>query len=127
MAYKNQLLLAIIFVLGASFQNLKAQEGTVNIIQDTKITKLLEYKKDPRIVDLYRIQVYTGSRKTAFEKLEEFKTVFPDIETIILYDTPNYKIWVGGYRTRLEVDNALVTIKKEFPAAFKTKPIQKID
>ena len=127
MAYKNQLLLAIIFVLGASFQNLKAQEGTVNIIQDTKITKLLEYKKDPRIVDLYRIQVYTGSRKTAFEKLEECKTVFPDIETTILYDTPNYKIWVGGYRTRLEVDNALVTIKKEFPAAFKTKPIQKIE
>lgn len=127
MAYKNQLLLAIIFVLGASFQNLKAQEGTVNIIQDTKITKLLEYKKDPRIVDLYRIQVYTGSRKTAFEKLEEFKTVFPDIETTILYDTPNYKIWVGGYRTRLEVDNALVTIKKEFAAAFKIKPIQKIE
>ena len=127
MTFKNQLLLAIIFVLGASLQNLKAQEGTVNIIQDTKITKLLEYKKDPRIVDLYRIQIYTGSRKTAFEKLEEFKTVFPDIETTILYDTPNYKIWVGSYRTRLEVDNALVTIKKEFPAAFKTKPIQKIE
>ena len=127
MVFKNQLLLAIIFVLGASLQNLKAQEGTVNIIQDTKITKLLEYKKDPRIVDLYRIQIYTGSRKTAFEKLEEFKTVFPDIETTILYDTPNYKIWVGGYRTRLEVDNALVAIKKEFPAAFKTKPIQKIE
>ena len=127
MVFKNQLLLAIIFVLGASLQNLKAQEGTVNIIQDTKITKLLEYKKDPRIVDLYRIQIYTGSRKTAFEKLEEFKTVFPDIETTILYDTPNYKIWVGGYRTRLKVDNALVAIKKEFPAAFKTKPIQKIE
>ena len=127
MSYKNQLLLVIIFVLGASLQNLKAQEGTVNIIQDTKITQLLEYKKDPRIVDLYRIQIYTGSRKTAFEKLEEFKSVFSDIETTILYDTPNYKIWVGSYRTRLEVDNALVAIKKEFPAAFKTKPIQKIE
>ena len=127
MVYKNQFLLAIIFILGASLQNLKAQEGTVNIIQDIKITKLLEYKKDPRIVDLYRIQIYTGSRKTAFEKLEEFKSVFTDIETTILYDTPNYKIWVGSYRTRLEVDNALVTIKKEFPAAFKTKPIQKIE
>ena len=126
MSYKNQLLLAITFVLGASLQNLKAQEGTVNIIQDIKITKLLEYKKDPRIVDLYRIQIYTGSRKTAFEKLEEFKSVFTDIETTILYDTPNYKILVGSYRTRLEVDNALVAIKKEFPAAFKTKPIQKI-
>ena len=67
MTFKNQLLLAIIFVLGASLQNLKAQEGTVNIIQDTKITKLLEYKKDPRIVDLYRIQIYTGSRKAALK------------------------------------------------------------
>ena len=67
------------------------------------------------------------SREQIIEKLEEFKTVFPDIETTILYDTPNYKIWVGGYRTRLEVDNALVAIKKEFPAAFKTKPIQKIE
>ena len=124
--FKTKQTTAAIFILMLSFQCIKAQEGTVNIIQDPKITQLLEYKKDPRIVDLYRIQIYTGTRSKAFEKLEEFKTLFPEVDTKILYDTPNYKIWVGGYRTRLEVDNALVTIKREFPGAFKTKPVQKI-
>lgn len=127
MILKNHFFKGIFIATTFISQISNAQEGSVNVVQDDKIKQLLELKKDSRIIDLYRIQIYTGSRKTAFEKLEEFKTIFPDIETTILYDTPNYKIWVGSYRTRLEVDNALVAIKKEFPAAFKTKPIQKID
>ena len=112
MILKNHFFKGIFIATTFLSQTSQAQEGTVNVVQDEKITQLLELKKDSRIVDLYRIQIYTGSRKTAFEKLEEFKTIFPDIETTILYDTPNYKIWVGSYRTRLEVDNALVAIKK---------------
>jgi hypothetical protein len=40
----------------------------------------------------------------------------------LVYETPNYKIWVGNFRTRLEADRALVKVKSKFPTAFIFKP-----
>ena len=34
------------------------------------------------------------------------------------YETPNYKIWVGDFRTKIEADRALIAIKKKYPNAF---------
>ena len=38
------------------------------------------------------------------------------------YETPNYKIWVGNFKTRLEADRALQRIKRAFNSAFIFKP-----
>jgi len=108
------LLLSVLFV-----SNIKAQEGIVAINQDKDIEALLRLKKDVnRTLVNYRIQIYNGNRQGAKKSEEEFNKVFSDWRPSLKFQTPNYKIWVGDFKTRLEADRALLRIKKEFRHAF---------
>ncbi|WP_386060277.1 SPOR domain-containing protein [Winogradskyella pulchriflava] len=104
--------------------SLNAQEGKVNIEQDRDIDKLLEYKKDVKTVKIYTIQVYNtlDPDKAEREKanfLNAFGTEWP-VDTH--WNTPNYKVWVGKFATRLEADRALVKIKKKYIDAIILQP-----
>lgn len=104
-----------------------SQQGDVTINQDKHITVLLDLKKemnkneaDPK---RYKIQVYSGNRAGAYAAQEEYnKSVSGGWSPSIQYETPNFKIWVGNFRTRLEADRALKRIKRTFPHAFIFKP-----
>ena len=99
-----------------------AQEGKVNIDQDKDISTLLEYKKDLSTVDLYKIQVFQGNRSGAEEAKTKFESTYDEWSISMEYETPNYKIWVGNFRSRLEADKALIKIKKNYTNAFIFKP-----
>lgn len=117
---QNIYAICLIF-LGLSYQ-INAQEGQVSIDQDKDITTLLEFKKDLNTVDLYKIQVYQGNRSGAEEAKTNFENTFNEWPISMEYETPNYKIWVGNFRSRLEADKALIKIKKNYANAFIFKP-----
>jgi len=110
-----------LILFGYAFQA-NAQEGKVNIDQDKDISTLLEYKKDLSTVDLYKIQVYQGNRSGAEEAKTKFESLYDEWPISMEYETPNYKIWVGNFRSRLEADKALIKIKKNYTNAFIFKP-----
>ena len=110
-----------LIILGNVLQ-VYAQEGKVNIDQDKEITTLLEYKKDLSTVDLYKIQVFQGNRSGAEEAKSKFESIYDEWPISLEYETPNYKIWVGNFRSRLEADKALIKIKKNYANAFIFKP-----
>jgi len=100
-----------------------AQQGNVTINQDQKITQLLNLKKEMNSDEMhYKIQIYNGNRADAHEAQTELKSSFDDWQSEIKYESPNFKIWVGNFRTRLEADRALKRIKNKFPSAFIFKP-----
>lgn len=100
-----------------------AQEGSVVVNQDREIEQLLELKKDiNKSKKNYKIQIFNGSHSGALKAQSEFKKVFFDWPIDLEYETPNYKIWVGNFKTRLEADRALIKVKKEFANAFIFKP-----
>ncbi len=99
-----------------------AQEGTVIIDQDSDIEKLLDYKKDVKTADLYKIQLDFGSRSKAIALREKFENTFSQWPSELVYETPNYKVWVGNFSTRLEADIALLKIKKKFSKAMVFEP-----
>lgn len=101
-----------------------SQQGSVTINQDDAITKLLEVKKEmnKESDDYYKIQIYSGNRNSAEAAKRNFTSAFNDWPSKIVYETPNFKIWAGNFRTRLEADRALKKIKREFPGAFIFKP-----
>ncbi|GAA4894755.1 hypothetical protein GCM10023311_19300 [Flaviramulus aquimarinus] len=72
--------------------------------------------------DRYKIQVYSGNRSGAQNAKKEFGSSFLDWRATMQYETPNFKIWVGNFRTRLEADRALKKIKRKFNSAFIFKP-----
>ncbi|MDG1730533.1 MAG: SPOR domain-containing protein [Algibacter sp.] len=72
--------------------------------------------------DRYKVQIYSGNRSGAYDAQEEFSSSFGNWDPSMQYETPNFKIWAGNFRTRLEADRALKKIKKKFPNAFIFKP-----
>ena len=103
--------------------DLQAQEGVVAVNQDRQIDALIKLKKEiNRTESNYKIQIYNGNRSGAEEARLGFKKSFSDWTTNIKYETPNYKIWVGNFKTRLEADRALLRVKKKFGNAFIFRP-----
>ncbi|UCE93072.1 MAG: SPOR domain-containing protein [Flavobacteriaceae bacterium] len=98
------------------------KEGTVRIETSAHVDEMLAQKKDYNksleTFQGYKIQIYYGSEKECYEVKDEFSALFPDISTSIIFSTPQWKLQVGNYRTRLDADRAIVNIKKEYPGAI---------
>ena len=100
-----------------------AQEGTVSIQKSFEIERVLELKKElNKDQSFIKIQIYSGIRLGAETALDNFKTDFPEPTVEMTYETPNYKIWVGKFRTQLEADRGLRLVRTRFPNAFLVKP-----
>ena len=69
----------------------------------------------------YRIRIYFNSVQTAREEsraaLNRFQYSFPEIPAYLSYSSPNFRVTVGNFRTRVDAEKALVLIKEEFPSA----------
>ena len=115
----------LIFILSINY-NSQAQNGRVEIIQNIEINKVIEIRKEINTkISMLRIQIFNGNREEAKTIKEQFERISIDSIVDIVYETPNYKIWVGKYFTQLEADRKLLEIKKTFPDAFIFRPILK--
>jgi hypothetical protein len=54
--------------------------------------------------------------------LNDCKQKFEDLDATIIFNTPNYKVWIGNFRTRIEAEHNLIEIKKEYENAILIKP-----
>lgn len=128
MSKKSKFFIGACFLIGFSTIG-AAQEARVSIDQDEKISELLAMKtamtEDSRLGDRYRIQLFSGDNSKASEIIQKYRELFPQWSSTIVYETPNYKVWVGNFRNSLEADRALLEIKSEFPASFRFKPEKK--
>jgi hypothetical protein len=114
-----------IFVcLSTYFAN--AQEQNISINQDPKFEQLLNEKRKINasltVNDCYKIQIYTGSSEIAKKTLNEFRQEFTSIDATIVFNTPNYKVWVGNFRTRIEAEKTLADIKDRYKNVLLIKP-----
>jgi len=126
---KDQLIFKILiisFLTVFSSEMALAQQGTVTINQDGKIPELLTLKKslekNNKLTDAYTIQIYSGELGTANARERKYRGLFGNWPVSIEYETPNYKVWVGNFSTRLDADRAYLEIKKKFANAFILQP-----
>lgn len=102
------------------------QEVKSNLSQDPKIEQLLKEKRKINIGlvsnDTYKIQIFYGNSDESKKKLQEFKREFIAFNGTIVYTNPNYKVWIGNFETRIEVEKAMIEIKKKYPTALIIKP-----
>jgi len=121
--FKNTSKIILAFLVLYSVQSFaQTTKGTVKIESSTEIDELISQKKDYNrnlgTIKGYKIQLFYGNEKDAYEIKDEFKAIFPEISTKIIFSSPEWKVQVGNYRSRLEADNALVEIKIDFPNAI---------
>lgn len=113
-----------LIVLFSCLFGLSYSQNTV--VNSRKIDSLLNLKKkminDYEIKYFYTIQLFSGQRKSAVEVKNEYDEKTYDYKSVIEYETPNYKVWIGRFRTKLHADKAFAEIKSDYPSAFIFRP-----
>jgi hypothetical protein len=105
-----------------------AQKGSVEIIKDPKIEALIKQEgaiippaTTPQITG-YRIQLFFDSNKNAIDDARSrFISVYPKIDTYVIYNAPNYFLKVGDFRTSMEAEKIKSSIESQFPTSFIVK------
>lgn len=104
--------------------NFYAQDIQLN--QDPKIDLLLREKRKINssitVNDRYKIQIFNGDSENSKKTLLAFKKENKTIDATIVFSTPNYKVWVGNFKTRIEAERNLSLLKKKYANAFLIKP-----
>jgi hypothetical protein len=120
-----------LFLLGIFPGNTSAQKadtitGTLQINQDMRVNVLLnkhiEINQVKQTIDGFRIQVFfdsgNNSKSKAQAALDEFVARYPKIMAYLTFKSPNYKVRVGDFRTRLDAQRFLNEIIADYPNAF---------
>ena len=106
--------------------NCFSQEAKTSISQDSRFEQLLNEKRKINssitINDRFKIQIFTGESETSKKALTDFRRDNKNTDATIVFSTPIYKVWVGNYKTRIEAENKLQSLKKKYPNAFLVKP-----
>ena len=110
-------------------QTIFAQTKKTYLVQDEKIEKLLVEKRKNNasitINDKFKIQVYFGTIEEAKKTLVSVKKEFNQLDGTIIFSNPSYKVWVGSYKSKIEAEKALQTIKKNYPTSVIIEPNKK--
>lgn len=96
-------------------------EGTLRQQSNPAFNRAYEnYLKanERRTLEGYRVQVFNGSGQAANRFKSEVIRSLPDMEVMVVFETPDYKIQIGNYRSPFEAEAALNKIRESFPGAF---------
>jgi SPOR domain len=106
--------------------NIHAQDQNLILNQDPKFEQLLNDKRKINTSintnDTYKIQIFSGKSEEAKKTLSDFKREYNTIDGTIIFNTPNYKVIVGNFKTRIEAERNLAEIKKRYKSVFLIKP-----
>ena len=113
-------------ILFLSCSTIFGQSKNLDIEMSEEIKKLLSLKilvnKDKYENNYYAIQLYNGNYEKAKKIQIEFKNKFPEWESNLSFETPNYKVRVGNFKELIEASRKLDFIRKLYPSAFLLKP-----
>lgn len=105
-----------------------AQNGNAEVIADPRINQLVEkhiyLNRHQSNLDGWRVQIFfdsgANSKRRATEVLSRFSSQFPETEAYLSFKEPYYRVRVGDFRTRLEAEGFMKSVKAEYPNAFAT-------
>lgn len=105
---------------------LSAQSNGISVIENREFQELLKEKQrinsSITINDRYKIQIYNGDNNTAKKHLQELKRENKMIDATIIFNTPNYRVVSGNYKTKIEAEKALIEFQKKYSGAIILKP-----
>lgn len=94
----------------------------VKIKQNAQIKELMEVKKEfAQLEKTYQIQIFAGNITDANAELKKSSTK-TKLPVSMVFETPNYKVRIGKFRTRLEAEKAQNKLKSEYPSSFIIDP-----
>jgi hypothetical protein len=121
---KNSIILTLFILLGTE---LVAQNNIV-IHKDARIDALVRKQgaiippaTSPQLPG-YRIQLFFDSdRKIVDSERAKFISIYPKMDSYLIYNAPNYVLKAGDFRTLLEAESIKSNLVKDFPTSFIVK------
>jgi len=111
-----------IFVFSQSDTTFNTKGEIISINQkgvDKLVSKYKQILKKTGGVEGWRIQLIFKDQKEEILPYQiKFTNLYPDIPVQIAFDSPNYKLTVGNFRTRNEALKIKHQISKNFPGAY---------
>ena len=113
----------------------KYGQGNVKVYQDEAIQNVVALRSDTMItrndrdmsaatehvkVKGYKIQVFSGnnqsrSKNEALSKKSQIENAFPELEAVVTFQSPVWRLRVGNFTSREEARVVLAEMKKKFP------------
>ena len=117
----------LIFAFFGSFNQVFSQ-GKVTIIAEDKVeevenSRLNRRKNAEVLVQGYRIFIGMTSARADAVKLQADaqEKLGESFTPQVVYDEPNFKIYVGSFNNTVDADEAMAEIRKHYPNAKKIK------
>lgn len=120
------LLTLLLLVIGGSLSAKSLAEGKTEVIADPRLEKMVEhYRKynaaHPEIPG-FRIQILSesGAHSKARDQSApyRFRQQYPETSVYRSFKSPNYRVRIGDFRTRLEAQRFLIDLSADYPNAF---------
>jgi hypothetical protein len=100
--------------------------GEISVVQDDRLKEVLEeyikINQQKNGIPAYWIRIYSGSghdaREKAYQSKAKFLSKYEGIKDKVIYDNPNFKVYIGGYRVKSDALKLLKIVQKDFPSAF---------
>ena len=111
-----------IFVFSQSDTTFNTKGEIISINQkgvDKLVSKYKQILKKTGGVEGWRIQlIFKGQKEEILPYQIKFTNLYPEIPVQITFDSPNYKLTVGNFRTRNKALKIKHQISKNFPGAY---------
>ena len=105
----------------------------LHLRQDSRITDLLvrhsQYNQRHPEFEGFRLEIFFSSESKARERAvktkNEFNLIFPGIASYLTFQTPNFKVRVGDFRSKSDALKVKAHIASKYPNAFIVKDMIK--
>lgn len=121
MNIKTQLSLILLLIIGNFYTNAQAtieqNETFVNFLNEKKTlgaSQTFKYQ--------YKIQIFSGDIENTKRLITQAKNEFGDLDIMVEFNAPLYKVWVGSFMNRIDAERILKIVQVNYPNAFIIKP-----
>ena len=107
-------------------QNSYSASGKTEIIQDSRVdmlvSKHIQINQTLKTMEGFRIQLFSDSGNNSKTKAQaahdEFLSRYPGMGVYLTFKSPNYKVRIGDFRTKLDAQRFLMEIAADYSNAF---------
>lgn len=119
---KSILIISILLLQAACLFGQENQTQTLLKMKTLQEKKAEYHRRTNGEMEGYRVKIHFSADKSkAREAQTKFDSKYTGIASYEDYQQPNFVIMVGDFKTRLEAQELLKTIKSDFPYAFIVK------
>ena len=120
------MIIAVAIFCSSALFSQGSREGTIQVIQDPGIEQLVQkhirVNETRKGIPGFRVQIFfdsgTKSKIKATSVCEKFRMRHPETDIYLTFISPNYKVRVGDFRTRLDAFRFLQQIERNYPNAY---------